>query len=96
MSNDKKTNVTIALNNDQLDMLDFVLTILNHGMHSRTSYLLSNIRNDIKGYLGFNEEVSLPDDQLLDLAVKRNENIIKSLIGEENYNQLIDENKGDE
>ena len=87
---DKKTNMTISFNQTQMDMFDFTLEIIKHSMHNRTSYLLSCIREDLKNFLDLPDEVALPDEQLLELAIQRNENNIKAIIGEENYKKLYD------
>ena len=85
----------MALSNTQLDLLDFVITVLNHDMQSRTSYFVTNIRNDIKEFMNLPYDLSIPDDQLLDLAVNRHNENIKSVIGVENYNLLM-EKMGDD
>lgn len=95
MSDNKKTNTTISLTQTQSDMFDFLLTILHHNVHTKVSYVLSCIRNEIKGFIDLPEEISLPDEQLLELAIQRNESNIKSIIGEENYNRLK-EQKGED
>lgn len=89
----KKTNMTITFNETQMDMFDFALQIVNHNMLNRTSYLLSAIRQDIKDYLDLPDDISLPDEQLIKLASKRNEGNIKSIVGEENYEILLKEMK---
>lgn len=89
----KKTNMTITFNETQMEMFDFVLQIVNHNMYNRTSYLLGSIRQEIKGFIGLPDDISLPDEQLISLAVKRNEDNIKSIVGKENYEILLKEMK---
>lgn len=91
----KKTNMTIAFYDDQMDLFDFVLTNLNHGVYNRTSYLLNKVRQEVREFLSLPHDVSLSDEQLLILAVQQNESNIKNVVGEKNYNVLI-EKKGDE
>lgn len=91
----KKTNMTISFNDAQMDLFDFVLTNLNHGVYNRTSYLLNTVRQEVREFLGLPHDVSLSDDQILILAINQNESNIKNVVGEKNYNVLI-EKKGDE
>lgn len=91
----KKTNMTISFNDSQMDLFDFVLTNLNHGVYNRTSYLLNTVRQEVREFLGLPHDVSLSDDQILILAINQNESNIKNVVGEKNYNVLI-EKKGDE
>lgn len=93
MTNTKKTNTTIAFTHTQSDMFDFVLTVIHHNIHNKTSFLMNSIRNEVKTYLGLPDDISLTDEQLLHLAEEKHESLIKSLVGEENYNLFLDPKK---
>lgn len=91
----KKTNMTISFDDAQMDLFDFVLTNINHGVYNRTSYLLNSVREEVRRFLDLPSNISLSDEQLLLLAIERNEENIKSIVGEKNYNSFI-EKKGDD
>lgn len=94
MSN-KKSNTTMTFTDAQNDLFDFVLNVLNHGMTNKSAYVVDCLRRDVKNYIGIQGdlEVSVPDERLVEVAINKNEALIKSLIGEEEYNKFI---KGDE
>lgn len=95
----KKTNITMTFNKTQIDMFDFVMHTINNDSLTRTGYLLGAIRSDLKEYLGLPEDISFNDEQLYTLAHEKNKANIINLLGQEKYDELIEEiedEKGDE
>lgn len=89
MSN-KKTNLTVTFTNTQHEMLDFITFVLNHDMINKSNFFVDCMRSTLKNYIGFPDDLedSVPDDKLLEIAQNKNEALIKSIMGEENWNKF--------
>lgn len=84
----RKTNTTMAFTNAQYEMFDFVIQVIHHDMATKTSFVVDALRNEIKNYLGIKDELSVPDERLIEVAMNKHEALIKSLMGEENWNKF--------
>lgn len=95
MSNNKKTNMTIAFNQDQMDLFDFALNHYGDGVYNRTTFLLDAVRNAVKGYMSLPSDLVLDDDELYQMAVDENKRRIINILGQEKYDEFI-KKEGDE
>lgn len=88
--NNKKTNLTVTFTNTQHEMLDFITFVLNHDMINKSNFFVDCMRSTLKNYIGFPDdlEASVPDNKLLEIAQNKNEALIKSIMGEENWNKF--------
>lgn len=85
----KKTNMTIAFNQDQMDLFDFALVHCGNGVYNRTTFLLEAVRDVVKGYLGLPYDLVLDDDELYQMALDENKRRVINIIGQEKYDEFI-------
>lgn len=92
----KKTNMTIAFNQDQMNLFDFALVHYRNGVYNRTTFLLDAVRDAVKGYIGLPTDLALDDDELYQMAIDKKRNNLISILGKENYEEFIKMNEGDD
>ena len=89
-----RTNLTVSMNEMQRDMLDFAVTVIHHDRYSNAALIVELIRNNLKNYVGLGiEDIALSDEEILDMAIEKNNLSIKAVLGEEKFNQLMNQRK---
>lgn len=85
----KKKCFSMVTTETQRDLIDTLLFIeFGNANISVASYLLELVRDRAKSYLGYPEELQIPDEELLAQVIDKQQSGIKSILGEEVYNKL--------